>query len=138
MKQLSAIVLTLLTFPLYAQVSSDHPINEVMDKYDIKATTISFHPNGACLISTSLDREENTQYLLLIDHYQDMDAVKIDTLETRRPNRSAFSEASPSLWFNRLQWHANSRSSCHLNARLQSTAKYLRYTLFTLCYNFVS
>lgn len=102
MKQLSVIVLTLLTFPLYAQVSSDHPINGVMDKYDIKATTISFHPNGACLISTSLNREENTQYLLLIDHYQDMDAVKIDTLETRRPNRSAFSEDGSYIVYNVL------------------------------------
>jgi len=85
MKHLLILFLALLTFPLYAQVSSDHPINEVMDKYDIKATTISFHPNGACLISTfqhgKIDKSTNgAYYLRKEDDTWGTDPVRIEEL----------------------------------------------------------
>jgi len=81
------------------QLISEHPINKVLEEYNIRVTTISFHPNGECLISTGLNRNDRSQYLLLLKDWN-TDSVQIDTLEDRRPNRSAFSEDGSYLYYN--------------------------------------
>ncbi|HKK75661.1 MAG TPA: hypothetical protein VJ953_11360 [Saprospiraceae bacterium] len=73
-------------------------INDFLDQYGINPVTISFHPSGDALVSTSLDQSDLSQYLLLISKEQG--TFRVDTLETSRPNRSAFSRGGEYLVYN--------------------------------------
>jgi len=73
-------------------------INQLLDSLKISVTTISFHPKGDILISTGYNREEKSQYLLLISDKQGL--LSIDTLQADRPNRSAFSKEGEYIVYN--------------------------------------
>src|SRR6056297_122434 len=84
-KTILLISFIILNTSLYAQ----EEVNRLLDSLKIIPTTVSFHPEGDILISTSWSRGK-PQYLLVIT--KPKGSINIDTLSTQRPNRSAFSE----------------------------------------------
>ena len=64
-------------------------VNKILDSLNINPITISFHPKGDILISTSYNQSDKSQYLLLITDREK--EIRIDTLSSSRPNRSVFS-----------------------------------------------
>jgi hypothetical protein len=92
------IAILIISFFLSYNTYSQSNINQLLDSLGINPITISFHPKGDILISTDLNREDMTQYLLLISHISD--TMSIDTLKCDRPNRSAFSKNGEFLIYN--------------------------------------
>jgi len=84
-KKITLILFIILSTSIYAQ----EEVNQILDSLKIIPTTISFHPEGDILISTSWSKEK-PQYLLVITRPEGN--IKIDTLSAQRPNRSIFSK----------------------------------------------
>jgi hypothetical protein len=84
---------------LNTSLCAQEEVNRLLDSLHIIPTTISFHPEGDILISTSWSREK-PQYLLVITQAEGM--TKIDTLSSNRPNRSVFSRDGEYLVHNFL------------------------------------
>ena len=75
-------------------------VNKILDSLNINPITISFHPKGDILISTSYNQSDKSQYLLLITDREK--EIRIDTLSSSRPNRSVFSSDGEYLVHNVL------------------------------------
>jgi len=85
---MKTLLFLLIGLAFSLSIASQQRVNHLLDSLEIVPTTISFHPRGDILISTSWSKEE-PQYLLLISQAEGK--VKIDTLSSQRPNRSVFS-----------------------------------------------
>ncbi len=96
---MKAIQLILLLLVLHVHTNSAQRINEVIDSLGISIMTFSFHPDGEVIISTGYNREDGSQYLLLISDL-DKPVATVDTLADNRPNRSAFSIDGRYLLYN--------------------------------------
>lgn len=94
MKKLILLFALSLAIP-YAKAQD---INRLLDSLKIRVTTISFHPDGDILISTGLNRDDMSQYLILLT--ENDGKLKIDTLRAIRPNRSAFSKGGEYIVYN--------------------------------------
>ncbi|SHE99928.1 hypothetical protein SAMN05444278_11212 [Psychroflexus salarius] len=80
-------ILLILLIILNTSLCAQEEVNRLLDSLKIIPTTISFHPEGDILISTSWSREK-PQYLMVITKPEGK--INIDTLSSQRPNRSVF------------------------------------------------
>jgi|GEM_PF-6708436 len=94
-------LLIIMIFCLANQtLEAQEQINSLLDSLNINPITISFHPKGDILISTSYNQSDKSQYLLLITNREK--DIRIDTLSSSRPNRSVFSSDGEYLVHNVL------------------------------------
>jgi hypothetical protein len=102
-------ILTILTIfalhmPTYSQSEKD--INDFLEQKNIGLQTVSLHPNGTILISSSYNRESENNYLIHVRGLNQSNLnqreVTLDTLDVNRPSRSAFSKNGKYIIYNEI------------------------------------
>lgn len=94
------LLLVLFHVPIKAQTEGE--INAFLQEYDISPQTISIHPDGALLISSSYNRELKNNFLIHATGIGS-ESIQIDTLDVNRPTRSAFSKDGNYILYNEIE-----------------------------------
>jgi hypothetical protein len=89
-----------------AYSQSEKDINDFLEQNNIAPQTISMHPNGTIIISSSYNRERENNYLIHVRGLNqtniDQRELILDTLDVNRPSRSAFSKNGKYIIYNEI------------------------------------